>query len=66
MVGSSDGFQFPGEYVGQYAVYEAVRHLYSKSKELKPLLKDESLYLNKKFFGTDLEKGIEHVRGEFR
>jgi hypothetical protein len=56
----------PGEYVGQYAVYEAVRHLYQQSKELKPLLKEDSLFVNKSFFGADLEKGIDKVRGEFR
>lgn len=63
---TSDGFRFPGEYVGQYAVYEALRHLYSQSKELKPLLKDESLLVNRKFFAADLEKAIDKVRGEFR
>ena len=47
---TADGFTFPGEYCGQYGVYEAVRHLYSQSKELRPLLKEESLYVNKKFF----------------
>ena len=63
---TSDGFNFPGEYVGQYLVYEAIRHLYSQSKELKPLLNEESLYINKKFFAADLEKGIEQVRNRFR
>jgi hypothetical protein len=47
-------------------VYEAVRHLYSQSRELKPLLKDESLLLNKKHFASDLEKSIDHVRVSFR
>ena len=27
-VGTADGFKFPGEYTGQYGVYEAVKHLY--------------------------------------
>jgi len=26
--GVSGGYKFPGEYVGQYGVYEAVRHIY--------------------------------------
>jgi hypothetical protein len=30
------------------------------------LLKEDSLYVNKSFFGADLEKGIDKVRGEFR
>jgi hypothetical protein len=57
---------FPGEYVGQYTVYETVRHLYSSFSETKPLLKDDSFMVNKKFFATDLEKAITHVRGTFR
>jgi hypothetical protein len=32
--GTADGFQFPSEYCGKYGVYEAVKHLYSQSKEL--------------------------------
>ena len=31
-------FEFPSEYCGQYGVYEAVRHLYAKDRELKGLL----------------------------
>lgn len=57
--GTADGFVFPGEYVGQYGVYEAVRHLYTQNKELKPLLKDESIYVNRKHFSSDLEKSID-------
>lgn len=47
-------------------MYEAVRHLYSKSKELSPLLKDESLFVNRKFFAADLERSIDQVREQFR
>ena len=28
VVGTADGYQFPGEYVGQAGVYETVKHLY--------------------------------------
>jgi hypothetical protein len=63
---TTDGFSFPGEFVGQYGVYDAVKHLYSQSKELKPLLKEESLYVNKKFFAVDLEKAIDQVKVDFR
>ena len=61
-----DGFTFPGEYVGQYGVYEAVKHLYSQTKELKPLLKEESLLVNRKFFSSDLENAIGQVKAQFR
>lgn len=64
--GTADGFVFPGEYVGQYAVYEAIRHIYQQSKELRPLVKDNSLYLNKNYFAADMEKGIDVVRKNFR
>jgi hypothetical protein len=36
--GTADGFRFPGEYAGQYGAYDAIKHLYQQSKELKPLL----------------------------
>jgi hypothetical protein len=41
--GTSDGYSFPGEYVGQYGVYEAIKHLYAQNKELKGLIKQETL-----------------------
>lgn len=64
--GAADGFRFPGEYAGQYGAYDAIKHLYQQSKELKPLLKEESLLINKKFFASDLEKAIAQVRSDFR
>lgn len=57
--GTADGFKFPGEYVGQYGVYEAVRHLYSQAKETKHLIKEDSVYVNRNFFASDLEKAID-------
>lgn len=41
---TSDGYVFPGEYVGQYGVYDAIKHIYSQNKDLRHLLKDESLF----------------------
>ena len=64
--GMADGYKFPGEYMGQYGVYEAISHLYSKHPELKKLIKEESLYINKKYFSADLEKAIDVVKKEFR
>lgn len=52
--------------MGQYGSYDAVRHLYSQSKELRPLLKEESLLINKKHFASELEKAIGQVRADFR
>jgi hypothetical protein len=64
--GTADGFQFPGEYAGQYGAYEAIRHLYSQSKSLRPLLKDESMFISRKYFASDLEKAITEVRENWR
>jgi hypothetical protein len=64
--GTADGFRFPGEYAGQYGAYDAIRHLYSQTKELKPLLKEESLFINRKHFAADLEKAVDVVRHDFR
>jgi hypothetical protein len=63
---SSDGFRFPGEYAGQYGAYDAIRHLYSQTKDLKHLLREESFLINRKYFAADLEKAITHVRSDFR
>lgn len=63
---TADGFQFPGEHCGQYGTYDAVHHLYSQTKELRPLLKEESLLVNRKFFAADLEKAIAGVKSDYR
>lgn len=60
--GTADGFQFPGEYAGQYGAYDAVRHIYSQSKELRPLLKDESLMISRNHFAAELERGVAGIR----
>jgi hypothetical protein len=61
-----DGFTFPGEYVGQYGAYEAVRHIYAKNSNMADLLKEDSLYVSQSYFATDLEKGVERIREEWR
>jgi hypothetical protein len=63
---SDNGFKFPSEYIGQYGVYDAIEHVYSRSKTLKPLLKDDYLLTSTRYFATDLEKAIEGIRSEFR
>ena len=57
---------FPGEYVGQYGVYEATKHVYNKTNSLKGLIKDDYLLVNKRYFATDMEKAIEQIRAGFR
>lgn len=62
-----DGYQFPGEYIGQYGAYEAIHHIYSKT-HLSHLISEDghSIFTNKRFFATDLEKGIDSVREQWR
>ena len=62
---NSNGFKFPGEYIGQYGTYEAIKHVYQKSA-LKGLAKEEHILVNKRYFASDMEKAIEGVRTSFR
>lgn len=55
---TTNGFKFPGEYVGQYGVYEAVKHIYQSSSNLQGLVKDDHLLTNKRYFSTDIEKAV--------
>ncbi len=64
--GTGDNYTFPSEYIGQYGVYEAVKHIYTKNAHLAHLVKEESLLTSNKFFASELEKGINHIRDEFR
>lgn len=66
--GFASGYKFPGEYVGQYGVFEAVKHIYSKSSHLEHLLAEDgsSLHTSKRYFAADLEKGIDNIRTSFR
>lgn len=63
-----DGYQFPSEYIGQYGVYDAVHHIYSKNSNLAHLIKDDgkSLLTSKRYFASELETGIDKIRQEWR
>lgn len=63
---NSNGFVFPGEYVGQTGTYDAVKHVYSKTESLKHLLKDDYLLVNRRYFAADIEKAVEVIRNQFR
>jgi hypothetical protein len=59
---NSNGFVFPGEYMGQYGVYDAVKHVYSSNERLKHLLHDDYLLTNKRFFATEMEQAVGGIR----
>ena len=61
-------WQFPCEYMGQYGVYEAVKHIYSTSDRLKGLVNHDGseLHVSKNYFATDMEKAIQDVRDKWR
>jgi hypothetical protein len=63
---NANGFVFPGEYVGQYGTYEAVKHVYEKNSGMSDLVKDDYLLVNKRYFAADIEKGVENIRATFR
>jgi len=54
------GYEFPASYIGQYGVFEAVRHIYQSSPALKHLVSEDGaeLHVSKKYFSTDTEKAI--------
>lgn len=65
-VTNQNGFVFPGDYVGQYGVYEAVKHVYNSSSNLKHLIKDDHLLTNTRYFSSDMENAILKIRSKFR
>lgn len=52
--------------MGQYGVYDAVKHVYSNNSSLKHLLHDDYLLTNQRYFATEMERGIESLRENFR
>lgn len=65
-VPNGNGFVFPGEYIGQYGIYEATKHVYNQNSNLKHLVKDDYLLTNRRYHATDMEKGVENIRATFR
>ena len=63
---TGEGFSMPGEFVGQYGAYEAIKHIYQSNAKMAHLVTDNSIYISDKYFGSDLEKGISSVRSEWR
>lgn len=65
---TQDGYEFPSEYIGQYGVYDAIRHIYSKNNNLAHLVNEDgnSLFTSKRFFASEIEKGIDSIRQEWR
>lgn len=61
-----NGFVFPGEYIGQYGVYDAVKHVYSTNDKLRPLLHEDYLLTNKRYFASEMETAVEQIRRKFR
>jgi hypothetical protein len=65
---TGDNYKFPAEYIGQYGVYEAVKHIYSKNSGLAHLVSEDgnSLKTSNKYFASEVEKGIDYIRQEWR
>lgn len=64
--GNANGFRFPGDYVGQYGAYQAVEHVYQSTAALRPLLKDNYLMTNQRYFAADMERAVQNIRVNFR
>lgn len=63
---TADNYTFPSEYIGLYGVYDTVRHIYDKSAHLRHLIRDNSILTNNRYFASELEKGIDGIRSNFR
>ena len=63
---NNNGFVFPGEYMGQYGVYDAVKHVYSNNASLKHLVHNDYLLTNQRYFAAEMERGVESLRANFR
>lgn len=61
-------YQFPCEFMGQYGVFEAVKHIYENTYNLHGLILDDGseLAVSKRYFASDMEKGIEGIRTTWR
>ena len=66
MTANTNGFRFPGEYVGQYGIFDATKHVYNKTDSMKGLIRDDSILVNKRYFSSDMEKALGQIRTEFR
>ena len=61
-------WKFPSEYMGQYGVFEAVRHIYRQSSQLRSLVSEDGseLHVSQRYFSTDTEKAIQEIRSRWR
>jgi hypothetical protein len=68
VTGLPSGWKFPSEYMGQYGVFEAVRHIYQSSNGLKHLVSEDGseLQVSKRYFSTNTEKAIQDIRSNWR
>ncbi len=68
VTGLPSGYKFPAEYMGQYGVFEAVRHIYQSSRTLRHLVSEDGseIHLSKRYFTTDSEKAIQDIRSNWR
>lgn len=57
---------FPGQYVGQHGVYDAVRHLLLSDPEQKHLVSENTIQVNEKWYAGEMDKAIKKVRAAFR
>ena len=61
-----DGFRFPSIYVGQYGVYDAIKHLFKNDPQNLNHVFEDWLWLSKDWFCDQLEKSVLWTRTRFR
>jgi len=61
-----DGFRYPGQYTGQYGVYDAVRHLFEQHAPSKRFLGNNTVSLSRKDYARQMEEAVTGNRNQFR
>lgn len=60
------GYFFPGQFVGQHGVYDAVRHLLSSDPAQRHLVGENTISLSKKYSAGDIESAVQKAKSAFR
>lgn len=64
--GNSTNYRFPGQFCGQYGVYDALKHVMENYKPMSHLVQQDHVLLSQKYFAMDTEKAITSRREAFR
>lgn len=59
-------YVYPSHYIGQYGVYDALRHIFTKSGQFNEFIKENSILVSRYNSLDDIEKARKKVSEDFR